>query len=113
MRVHDEAPADLRLDPLELGVDGRERGHQLGERIEVGRADRGVDPGNDGEHELDHRGEEQLAGALGLGGVVEELVELPRVKGPFEQGPVHDRNGTGLKEPLEQRTERHGGPPPP
>jgi hypothetical protein len=67
-----------------------------------------MDLGDDGEHELDHRGEEQFAGALGLGGVVEELIELVGIEGAFEQGAVHDGNGTGLEEALKERTQLHG-----
>jgi hypothetical protein len=37
--VEDEAAANGRLEPLELGVDGRQRGHQLVERGEVGGPD--------------------------------------------------------------------------
>ena len=108
MGVEDEAAADLRLDPLELGVDGRQRGHQLVERVEVGGADGGMDLGDDGEHQLDHRGEEQFASALGLGGVVEELIELVGIEGAFEKGAVHDGDGTGLDESLKERTQLHG-----
>jgi len=64
--------------------------------------------GDDGKHELDHRGEEQYAGALGLGGVVEELIELVGIEGAFEQGAVHDGNGAGLEEALKERTQLHG-----
>jgi hypothetical protein len=67
-----------------------------------------MDLGDDGEHELDHCGEEQFAGALGLGGVVEELIELVGIEGAFEQGAVHDGNGTGLKELLKEGTQLHG-----
>ena len=67
-----------------------------------------MDLGDDDEHQLDHRGEEQFAGALGLGGVVEELIELLGIEGAFEQGAVHDGEGTGLEEALEERTQLHG-----
>ncbi len=67
-----------------------------------------MDLGDDGEHELDQGGEEQFAGALGLGGVVEELIELVGIEGAFEQGAVHDGDGTGLNEALEERTQLHG-----
>jgi hypothetical protein len=67
-----------------------------------------MDLGDDGEHQLDHRGEEQLAGALGLGGVVEELIELIGIQGTFQQGAVHDRDGAGLEESFEERTQLHG-----
>ena len=53
-----------------------------------------MDLGDDGEHELDHCGEEQFAGALGLGGVVEELIELVGIEGAFEQ--VRYMTGMGL-----------------
>jgi hypothetical protein len=106
--VKDETAADLRLDPLELGVDGRQRGHHFVERVEIGGADGGMDLGDDGEHELDHRGEEQFAGALGLGGVAEELIELVGIEGAFEQGAVHDGDGAGLDESLKEGTQLHG-----
>jgi len=109
MGVDDEAAADLRLDPLELGVDGRERGQEVVERVEVGGADGRVDLGDDGEHQLDHRGEEEFASALGLSGVLEEAIELVGIEGAFEEGAVHDGDGTGLEEALEERTQLHGG----
>jgi hypothetical protein len=44
---------------------------------------------------------------LGLGGVVEEPIELLGIEGPFEQGAVHDGDGTGLEELLKERTQLH------
>ena len=105
--MEDEAPADLRLDPLELGVDGRQRGHQLVERVEIGGPDGGMDLGDDDEHQLDHRGEEQFAGPLGLGGVVKEPIEFVGIEGAFEQGTVHDGDGTGLEESLKEGAQLH------
>jgi hypothetical protein len=67
-----------------------------------------MDLGDDGEHELDHCGEEQFAGALGLGGVVEELIELVGIEGAFQQCAVHDGDGTGVEESLKERTQLHG-----
>ena len=63
-RVAHEAAADARLDPLELLVDGRQRGGDLAEGGQVGGADRGMDPADDEAHQVDDRGEEQLAGVL-------------------------------------------------
>jgi hypothetical protein len=106
--LEDEAAADGRLDPLKLGVDGRQRSHQLVERGEVGGADGRMDLGDDSEHQLDHRGEEQLAGALGLGRVVKEPIELRGIQGALQQGAEHDGDGAGLEEAFEERTQLHG-----
>ena len=107
-RVAHEAAADARLDPLELLVDGRQRGGDLAEGGQVGGADRGVDPADDEAHQVDDRGEEQLAGVLGGGGPLEESVQFVGVEGAFQQGAEHDGDGGLLEEPLEDVAESHG-----
>ena len=107
MSAH-EAATDARFDPLELLVDGRQRGGDLAEGGQVGGADRGVDPADDEAHQVDDRGEEQLAGVLGGGGPLEESVQFVGVEGAFQQGAEHDGDGGLVEEPLEDVAESHG-----
>jgi hypothetical protein len=107
-RVAHEAATDAGFDPFELLGDGRQRGGDRAEGGEVGGADRRLDPADDEAHQVDDRGEEQLAGVLAGGGLLEESVQFVGVEGAFQQGPEHDGDGGLLKESLEDVAESHG-----
>ena len=80
----DQRGRDAGLGAVELVVDGLERGADgLGVRL-VGGVDGGPDAADDGAHQVHDRGEEELAGVLPLGDVLEELVEDPGVQGVLQ-----------------------------
>src|SRR4051794_5165898 len=52
-----------------------------------------MDPEDDEAHQVDERGEEQLACVLGGGGLLEEPVQFVGVEGAYDQGAEHDGDG--------------------
>src|SRR4051812_45997597 len=67
-----------------------------------------MDSADDEAHQVDDRGEEQFAGVLGGGGLLEESVQFVGVEGSFQEGAEHDGDGSLLEEPLEDVAESHG-----
>src|SRR3954452_24257977 len=103
--VPDEGAADSGLQPLQLLVKGRERGGDLAERGEIGGADGGLGPADDRAHQLDDRGEEDLACELTVRILLEEAIDLGGVESMLQERAEHDRDGGLLDEPLEDLTE--------
>src|SRR5262249_5617930 len=106
--VAHESTTDARFDPLELLIDGRQRGGDLAERGQIGGADRRLDSADDQAHQIDERGEEQFPGVLGGSSLLEESVQFVGVEGTFHQGADHDGDGGLLEESLEDVAEWHG-----
>ena len=109
--VGDQAAADPRFDPLELLVDRGQRRGDLAERVDVSGADRAVDAANHRPHQLDDRGEEDLAGVLAGPGPLEEAIDLHGLDGPLQQGAEHDGDGGVLEESFEGFPEEQSGRP--
>ena len=110
-RVPDQSAADARFDSFELFVNGRQRRGDLAERGEVSGANRGLDPEDDGGHQVDDRREEQLAGVLIGGLALEEAVQLARVQSAFQQRAIHHGNWCLLEKSLEGLAKLHSRRP--
>ena len=63
---------------------------------------------DDGAHQVHDRGEQQGAGVLPLGGLLEEGVDRLGGEGVLQGGTGHDGDGALLGEPLEDVVEDHG-----
>ena len=100
-RGSDHGRPDRCLDPLDLAVEGRERGVDGYGVLGVGGVDGGSDAADDDAHQFDDRREQELARVLTLGDVLEELVEHARAEGVLHQGLRHQGDGVALGEPLE------------
>ena len=104
----DQFRREARLGAVDLVVDGPERdADRLGVGLEGG-VDGGADVADDGAHQVHDLGEQQRAGVLLLGDVLEQGVDGPGVEGVFQGGPGHDGDGALLCEPLEDAVEDHG-----
>ena len=104
----DQLRREARLGAVDLVVDGPERDADgLGVGLEGG-VDGGPDAADDDAHQVHDRGEEERAGVLPLGDVLEQCVDGPGVQGVLQGGPGHDGDGALLCEPLEDVVEDHG-----
>src|SRR5512135_1336146 len=107
-RVADQFGRQPRFQAFELVVDGPQRdaeGLGLGP---VGGVDGGLDLGDDRPHPIHDRGEQQGAGVLSLGGLLEQGVDRLGREGVLQGGTGHDRDGALPGESLEDIVQDHG-----
>jgi hypothetical protein len=109
--VPDQLPAGVGADPGEPGVDGGD-GHRDAVVGPVGGVDRRPDPADDGRHEIDAGGEEELAVSSGPGGPVEEGVEVAGVEGVLQRAADGDGQRALLEESFDHGVQKHEGSPP-
>ena len=94
--VPDQFRREARLGAVELVVDGPERdAERLGVGL-VGGVDGGLDVADDGAHQVHDRGEQQGAGVLPLGGLLEQGVDGLGGQGVLQGGTGHDGDGALL-----------------
>ena len=88
-----QGTADRGLGPFKFLIDCGE-GRRNVRRVQIGTANRWLHAADDGSHQLDHGGEEQLAGVLACGGAFKHSVQFGGVEGPLhEEAEEHGHRG--------------------
>jgi hypothetical protein len=109
--VADQLGGQPRLQAFELVVDGPERDAQGLGLGPVGGVDCGLDPGDDGAHQVHDRGEQQGAGVLPPCGPLEEGVDRLGGEGVLQGGTGQDGDGALTGESLEDVVRDHSATP--
>ena len=101
---------DVIFDALELVVHGGEGDGDVDQAGLVGGTDAALHVGDHQAHQVYHGGEEQAAGVLGLGVLLEQLVERSGRQGVLDGSAGHDAEGTLGEERGEDLVQQHGLP---